>query len=90
MPRSYTTREEITALGRDHAIEAIRDSGCTNAPDGGWDSWLINGWGTAETIARFAESEEDNQDGWSDSMAEKLRWYNEGATEAADKIESAE
>jgi len=89
MTKTYTTREEITNLGREHATEAILDSGCTDAPDGGWDSWIINGWGTDGTILAFGESIEANQDGWSPTMAEKLRWYHEGAVEAAEEIEAA-
>ena len=88
--KTYATREEITALGRMDAIEAIQDSGCTNAPDGGWDSWIIDGLGTDRTIQLFGESVEDNQDGWSDSMAEKLRWYHEGAVAAAEEIDAQE
>ena len=84
----YTTREEITELGRQHAIEAIRDSGCTDAPDGGWDSWIIEGWGTDGTVRAFGESVEANQDGWSDTMKEKLRWYHEGAVKAAEEIDA--
>ena len=88
MSKKYTTREEITALGREHAIEAIRDSGCTNAPDGGWDSWIIEGWGTDKTIETFGESIEENEDGWSPAMKEKLQWYHEGATAAAEEIDA--
>ena len=85
---TYTTREEITELGRQHAGEAIRDSGCTDAPDGGWDSWIIEGWGTDRTVQAFGELIEENQNGWSPSMQEKLRWYHEGAVEAAEEIEA--
>jgi hypothetical protein len=86
MSTTYTTRDEIHALGREHAIEAIRDSGCTKAPDGGWDSWIIAGWGVDGTILAFGESIAENENGWSPAMADKLRWYHEGAVEAAEEI----
>lgn len=86
--KTYTTREEITQLGRDHAEEAICDSGSTDAPDGGWDSWILAGWGVDATILAFGELLEENQNGWADSMEEKLRWYHEGAVEAAERIEA--
>jgi hypothetical protein len=88
MSKTYATREEITELGREHAIEAIRDSGSTDAPDGGWDSWILAGWGTDDTIRAFGESIDANQNGWSPAMAEKLRWYHEGAVAAAEAIEA--
>jgi hypothetical protein len=88
MSKTYTTREEIHALGREHAIEAIRDSGCTDAPDGGWDSWIIEGWGVEGTIRAFGELQEENENGWSPAMKDKLRWYHEGAVEAAEEIDA--
>jgi hypothetical protein len=88
MDKTYTTEAEIHALGREHAIEAIRESGCTDAPDGGWDSWIIAGWGVEGTIWAFGESVEDNENGWSESMAQKLRWYHEGAVDAAEELSS--
>ena len=88
MIKAYTTREEITELGREHAEEAIRDSGCTETPDGGWDSWLIDGIGCDATWRLFGEGESSNADEWTDSMKEKLQWYHEGAVEVAERIEA--
>jgi hypothetical protein len=41
-------------------------------------------------VRAFGESVEANQDGWSDTMKEKLRWYHEGAVEAAEEIDAQE
>ena len=85
--KTYTTREEIMQLGSDHAEEAINDSECTDSPDGGWDSWIVEGWGSNVTALAFGESLEDNQDSWSDGMKQKLRWYHLGAMDAAERID---
>jgi hypothetical protein len=84
----YATREEITKLGFEHAKEAIRDSGCADAPDGGWDSWILEGWGSDATVLAFGEPLKDNQDGWSNRMNRKLMWYHLGAIEAAERFEA--
>ena len=82
------TIEEIKAMGYSDAQTACQESGSTETPDGGWDSWLINGIGSDATCELFGENPDENQDGWSGSMSAKLQAYHAGAIEAAKEIES--
>jgi len=66
----------------DIAIQ-IDESGDVSTPDGGWDSWLINGIGSDDVCKMFGEPVEENQDGWSEAMKAKLIAYNEAGLAAS-------
>jgi hypothetical protein len=82
------TIEDVRAIGTKDAIEACNESGSTETPDGGWDSWLINGIGIDATCELFGENPAENHDGWSDSMSEKLIAYSRAAIAAAESLSS--
>ena len=81
------TIEQVKEMARADAIEAYSESGCELTPDGGWDSWLVDGLGVSATLARFGEPESENAEGWSPEMTEKLIAYNAAAIEAIEAIE---
>lgn len=81
--RNEVTLEEVRRQGREDAIMACRDSGNADTPDGGWDSWLVEGVGLRELCRLFGEREEEQRDGWSCSMHKKLTAYHRGALEGA-------
>lgn len=81
------TNEQVFELGYKHATEAVEDSGSTQTPDGGWDSWLVDGIGCAATWRLFGEPESD-ADEWSDAMKEKLAAYHRGAIRACEEIDT--
>ncbi len=83
--RKNITDTEIEQLGYEDAIEAIRDSGSTQSPHDGWDSWLISGIGCKKTIELFGESLSANENGWCDAMRRKLDVYSKGAERACDE-----
>lgn len=70
-------------LGYKHALQQIAETESTDTPDGGWDSWLINGIGSQEVCRLFGEP---CIDGWTDTMIEKLTAYHQGATKASEDI----
>lgn len=88
MSKVLNTIEEIREQGYSDAMEAIRDSGSTETPDGGWDSWLINGVGCDETKRIFGEPEEEEE--WSEAMQQKLCAYVEGCRKACKEVDSEE
>ena len=77
------TIERIREIGHKDALAQCWDSGDSSTPDGGWDSWLINGVGILGVCRLFGESPAGNQDGWCDSMKAKLEAYHAGALEGA-------
>jgi len=77
------TIEQIREMGRTDARAQCWDSGDSGTPDGGWDSWLINGVGILGAVRLFGEDAEANQDGWCESMKAKLEAYHAGALEGA-------
>ena len=77
------TIEQIREMGHTDALVQCWDSGDSGTPDGGWDSWLINGVGILGVCRLFGESPAANQDGWCDSMKAKLEAYHEGALQGA-------
>ena len=77
------TLEQIREMGHTDARAQCWDSGDSGTPDGGWDSWLINGVGIAGVCRLFGEDTEANKDGWSESMKVKLAAYHAGALEGA-------
>jgi len=81
------TIEQIKDMAHNDATTACRESGDTQAPDGGWDSWLINGIGFTAVCELFGENPDESASGWSDAMAAKLRAYHAAACEAAEQIE---
>lgn len=87
MGKVYTTIEEVEQAGYNDAMRECADSGSTQTPDGGWDSWLIDGIGCAATWRLFGEPEAD-ADEWTDSMKEKLAAYHRGARRACEEIDA--
>ncbi len=77
------TIEQIREMGRTDARAQCWDSGDSGTPDGGWDSWLVNGVGVGGVVRLFGENAEANQDGWCESMKAKLEAYHAGALEGA-------
>ena len=77
------TIEQIREMGRTDAFTECWDSGDSGTPDGGWDSWLINGVGVRGVVRLFGEDPDANEDGWCDSMKAKLEAYHAGALEGA-------
>jgi len=77
------TIEQIREMGRTDARAQCWDSGDSGTPDGGWDSWLVNGVGVGGVVRLFGEDAEANRDGWSESMKAKLEAYHAGALEGA-------
>ena len=82
------TIEEIREQGYNDAMEAIRESGSTQTPDGGWDSWLINGVGCDSVKRHFGEPVEEEE--WSEAMQEKFAAYCEGCEKACQEVDSEE
>ena len=82
------TLEQVADLGAKHAAEAYNESQSTQTPDGGWDSWLINGIGDG-VYALFGEPIEESVGGWSDAMASKLHVYHEAAEATMTGLEDA-
>lgn len=82
------TTDDAYKMGHLDAIRQCFDSGSTDTPDGGWDSWLINSVGSEVVCRMFGEDQIDNEDGWSDSMASKLKSYNDGAMDGASAVRS--
>lgn len=89
MKTVLSTIEEIREQGYNDAMEAIRESGSTETPDGDWDSWLINGIGSDATCRLFGEDPEESSDGWSESMVAKLKAYCEGCRKACEDVEES-
>ena len=58
-----------------------------STPDGGWDSWLINGIGDG-VYELFGEPIEESVDGWSDAMKSKLHVYHKAAEATMEGIAS--
>lgn len=80
----------VKQMGWDDAIQACQESGSTKTPDGGWDSWLINGIGSDATCQLLGECPEANEGGWTEAMEAKLIAYHQGAEAAAAELEAAE
>lgn len=74
---------EIKAIGYSDAQEQCFESRDYSAPDGGWDSWLINGIGLNATCELFGCDPARNQDGWTKSMEKALSAYHRGACAGA-------
>jgi hypothetical protein len=85
-----STVELAKIKGYEDATRQCQESGSTETPNGGWDSWLIDGIGCDATWRMFGEPESSNADEWTDSMKEKLSAYHEGAMEACAEIDAAE
>lgn len=82
------TNKQAFRLGHKQAAGAVEESGSTEPPDGGWDSWLIDGIGTNATWILFGEPEGAcDADEWTDTMAEKLTAYHAGAVKACEEID---
>ena len=81
------TLSQIAKQAAEDVIQAYNESGSAETPDGGWDAWLINGIGIDATCRMFGENPDDNQDGWSDSMSQKLTAYNKAAVKAMRRLE---
>jgi hypothetical protein len=90
MAKKKVSNDEIAEMGAADAGKAYIESGSTETPDGGWDSWLINGIGVAETLKRFGEPESENAEGWSPVMALKLQTYHKAACEAMAELDQDE
>ena len=82
---TYGSIELARLKGHEDATQQCRESGSCDTPDGGWDSWLINGIGIRQTWQNFGEPESED---WTDSMKDKLAAYHAGALEAAAEIEA--
>ena len=82
---TYGSIELARLKGHEDATRQCRESGSCDTPDGGWDSWLINGIGIRQTWRNFGEPESED---WTDSMKDKLAAYHAGALEAAAEIEA--
>jgi hypothetical protein len=78
--------EAIRKRGYRDAMEAIRESGSVEKPDGGWDSWLINGVGCNEIKRIFGEPVDEEE--WSPAMTEKLAAYCEGCRKACEECDA--
>lgn len=76
------TIEKAKRMGYEDAMQAISESGCCDSPDGGWDSWLVNGIGFDETCKLFQTNPEDSDPEWSEEMERLLTAYNEGGEQA--------
>jgi hypothetical protein len=85
---TYNTVGLAKLKGHEDATRQCNESGSTDTPDGGWDSWLIDGIGCAATWALFGESDSSNSDEWTDSMKEKLAAYHAGALQACGEIDA--
>jgi len=84
------TNEEIIRMAENDADAAYIESGCTQAPDGGWDAWLINGIGGDAVCRKFGEPVSENQDGWSPVMAGKMETYHKAACELMARYDAIE
>lgn len=83
-----TTRtiEEVQKMAAIDIAMQISESDDVSTPNGGWDSWLLEGLGSDEVCRLFGEPVEENTDGWSVAMAAKLVAYNEAGLAAAREI----
>ena len=79
---------EAWKLGYTDARTQCEESQDTGTPDGGWDSWIVNGVGLREACRILGEPERENQDGWSESMTRKLCEYHAGAMAAAEELQA--
>jgi len=86
--KAYSTVGLARMKGHEDASRQVYESGSTATPDGGWDSWLIDGIGCDATWRLFGEGESSNADEWTDTMKEKLRAYHEGAMDACADIDA--
>lgn len=84
------TIDDIRQMAVTDATEAYNESQDTSTPDGGWDSYLINGIGCRGVCLLFGEDPAANEDGWSESMQSKLIAYNAAAVEAMESIRNAD
>jgi hypothetical protein len=82
------TIEQVEQMGFRDAMDAIYESADSAAPDGGWDTWLINSVGGDEVCRLFGEPAAENQDGWSEAMAAKLVAYHNGGLRAGVEFEA--
>jgi hypothetical protein len=82
------TIKQVEQMGFRDALAAIRESEDSVAPDGGWDSWLVNAVGGDEVCRLFGEPVGQNQDGWSEAMAAKLVAYHAGGLRAGAEFEA--
>ena len=73
-------RKQIMRMGYNDALTACNESGSGEAPDGGWDSWLINGVGVTATCELFGVRKPEGP-----SWDKACRWYSQGARTAAAK-----
>ena len=89
MRKTYNTVGLARLKGYEDATRECQESGSTETPDGGWDSWLIEGIGSDATWRLFGEGESSDADEWTDSMKEKLSAYHAGALEASAEIDAA-
>tara|TARA_R110000868_G_scaffold387036_1_gene655522 strand:+ start:377 stop:661 length:285 start_codon:yes stop_codon:yes gene_type:complete len=87
---TYGTVGLAKLKGHEDATRQCQESGSTETPSFGWDSWLIEGIGADATWAMFGEGLAANSDEWTESMKEKLAAYHAGALEAAAEIDAAE
>jgi hypothetical protein len=88
MRKTYSTPVLAKLKGHEDATRQCQESGSTETPDGGWDSWLIDGIGCDATWAMFGEGLSANSDEWTDTMKEKLSAYHEGAMDACADIDA--
>lgn len=87
---TYKTTATCYDLGFSDAWRQCEESGEYDTPDGGWDSWLINGLGHYATCRYLGEPPEDSEDDWSEAMAEKLAAYHKGAMAGATALEQSD
>lgn len=84
--------QHITAIARNDAFTSIRESGgSTEAPDGGWDSWAINGIGSEGLHRELLPGVEVDTDSelWDAALVLYDRACRQAAAEAETEAETA-
>lgn len=80
---SRPTVREVRQRGFEDGRTAAAESGDSSAPDGGWDTWLLNGIGILAACDVLGIRPPRRGEGWSDEAKRRMSAYDVGAKKGA-------